>query len=248
MVPVTLDLRGRAVRSITAGIGRATFRSREIPAAGPDREIVGERIEAAGQMLDVTAVSVGNPHCIVFVPDPAAVDVARLGPALEHHPMFPNRTNVQFVRVDSRTPRHDPDLGAGRGGDNGVRQQFERGRRGVHPARIHRTARDGGEPRGHAHRGGGRGRRLALDRSGGRGLPGHAEPGSAGPAAGRRAMKKVLYVVLDGLGDRPVPELGGRTPLEAAAVPFLGALTLDGQTGARADGGQGDRAGVATSP
>ena len=44
-------------------------------------------------------------------------------------------------------------------------------------------------------------------------------------------MKKVLYVVLDGLGDRPVPQLGGRTPLEAAAVPFLGALTLDGQTG-----------------
>ena len=44
-------------------------------------------------------------------------------------------------------------------------------------------------------------------------------------------MKKVLYVVLDGLGDLPVPQLGGRTPLEAAAVPFLGALTLDGRTG-----------------
>ena len=44
-------------------------------------------------------------------------------------------------------------------------------------------------------------------------------------------MKKVLYVVLDGLGDRPVPQLGGRTPLEAAAAPFLGALTLDGETG-----------------
>jgi len=101
VVPVTLDVRGRKVRSITAGIGRATFRSREIPATGPDREIVGERVEAAGDTLDVTAVSVGNPHCIVFVPDPAAVDLARLGPALEHHPMFPNRTNVQFVRVDS---------------------------------------------------------------------------------------------------------------------------------------------------
>jgi diaminopimelate epimerase len=101
VVPVTLNVRGRTVRTITAGIGRATFRSREIPATGRDREIVGERIEAAGQTLHVTAVSVGNPHCIVFVPDPAAVDLARLGPALEHHPMFPNRTNVQFVRVDS---------------------------------------------------------------------------------------------------------------------------------------------------
>ena len=72
VVPVTLDVRGAQVRSITAGIGRATFRSREIPATGPDREIVGERIEAAGETLDVTAVSVGNPHCIVFVADPAA--------------------------------------------------------------------------------------------------------------------------------------------------------------------------------
>lgn len=44
-------------------------------------------------------------------------------------------------------------------------------------------------------------------------------------------MARILYVILDGLGDRPVPSLGGRTPLEAAAVPFLGALTLDGRTG-----------------
>jgi diaminopimelate epimerase len=101
IVGVTLDVRGRAVRSITAEMGRATFRSGEIPAAGPDREIVDEPIEAAGERLRITAVSVGNPHCVVFVDDPAAVDLARLGPALEHHPMFPNRTNVQFVRVDS---------------------------------------------------------------------------------------------------------------------------------------------------
>jgi len=44
-------------------------------------------------------------------------------------------------------------------------------------------------------------------------------------------MTRVVYVVLDGLGDRPVPALGGRTPLEAAAVPFLGALALEGRTG-----------------
>jgi len=101
VVGVTLDVRGRAVRSITAEMGRATFRSREIPVAGPNREVVDEPVEAAGERLRITAVSVGNPHCIVFVDDPATVDLARLGPALEHHPLFPNRTNVQFVRVDS---------------------------------------------------------------------------------------------------------------------------------------------------
>jgi len=44
-------------------------------------------------------------------------------------------------------------------------------------------------------------------------------------------MVPILYVILDGLGDRPVPALGNRTPLEAAAVPFLGAMTLQGRTG-----------------
>ncbi|HET7263729.1 MAG TPA: diaminopimelate epimerase [bacterium] len=101
IVGVALHVRARAVRSITAEMGRATFRSREIPVAGPDREVVGETIEAAGERLEFSAVSVGNPHCVVFVDDPAAVDLARLGPALEHHPMFPNRINVQFVRVDA---------------------------------------------------------------------------------------------------------------------------------------------------
>ncbi|HYM70649.1 MAG TPA: diaminopimelate epimerase [bacterium] len=101
VVPVSLDVRRGRVRSITAGMGRATFRSGEIPATGPDREILGERISVDGETLEVTAVSIGNPHCVVFVDDPGSVDLARLGAALEHHPMFPNRTNVQFVRIDS---------------------------------------------------------------------------------------------------------------------------------------------------
>lgn len=99
---VALDVRGRAIDSITVDIGRATFQSREIPVTGRDREVVGETIDAAGAQFRITAVSVGNPHCVVFVDDPAAIDIARLGPALERHPMFPNRINVQFVRVDSR--------------------------------------------------------------------------------------------------------------------------------------------------
>ncbi len=101
VVPVALDVRRGRVAAITAGIGRATFRSREVPATGPDREILGERVTVDGEAVEVTAVSVGNPHCVVFVDDPGSVDLARLGPALEHHRMFPQRTNVQFVRVDS---------------------------------------------------------------------------------------------------------------------------------------------------
>lgn len=101
IVPVVLHLKNRRVRSITAAMGQATFRSRKIPMTGPDREVVGEEVTVLGRPLRITAVSVGNPHCVVFVNDPAAVDLGRLGSALERHPLFPQRTNVQFVRVDS---------------------------------------------------------------------------------------------------------------------------------------------------
>jgi diaminopimelate epimerase len=101
LVPITLQLRGRRVRMITAGMGRATFRGREIPVTGRDREVVDEEISVDRQTLRITAVSVGNPHCVVFVDDFASIDLPQLGSSLEHHPMFPHRTNVQFVRVDS---------------------------------------------------------------------------------------------------------------------------------------------------
>lgn len=101
IVPVTLQLRGRRIRLITAEMGRATFRSREIPVAGPDRDVVDEEISVDSQEFRFTGVSVGNPHCVVFVDDLDSVDLARVGPSLERHPMFPHRTNVQFVRVDS---------------------------------------------------------------------------------------------------------------------------------------------------
>jgi diaminopimelate epimerase len=101
VVSATLAVGGGRVRSITAEMGRATFRSVEIPVAGSDREVVGERIAVDGRDLEITAVSVGNPHCVVFVDDPSAVDLPRLGPALETHPLFPHRTNVQFARVES---------------------------------------------------------------------------------------------------------------------------------------------------
>ncbi len=59
-------------------------------------------LELPGERLAVTAVSMGNPHCIVFVDDPEAAPVECLGPAIENHPAFPQRTNVEFVAVRSR--------------------------------------------------------------------------------------------------------------------------------------------------
>ncbi|MCS7235959.1 MAG: diaminopimelate epimerase [Armatimonadota bacterium] len=89
---------GRAVR-VTVDMGEATFTSTRIPVLGPPREVVDEPLEVEGTALRITAVNVGNPHCVVFTDQLAAVDLARLGPALERHPLFPQRTNVQFAQV-----------------------------------------------------------------------------------------------------------------------------------------------------
>jgi diaminopimelate epimerase len=83
-------------------MGTARFDSVSIPVAGPPREVVDEEIEVAGERLRFTAVTVGNPHCVVHVDDLAPELALWLGPELETHELFPNRTNVQFVRVLDR--------------------------------------------------------------------------------------------------------------------------------------------------
>jgi diaminopimelate epimerase len=62
-----------------------------------------DAIEVDGRRIEVTSVSMGNPHCVVIVPDLADVDVHALGPKIEKHPAFPKGTNVQFAQVVSRS-------------------------------------------------------------------------------------------------------------------------------------------------
>jgi diaminopimelate epimerase len=99
---VQLHLAVGRIEQMTLDVGKATFQSREIPMAGAPREVVDEDLDAGGTRLKITAVSVGNPHCVVFVPDLARVDFHRLGPLLENHAAFPQRTNVQFAQVTAR--------------------------------------------------------------------------------------------------------------------------------------------------
>jgi diaminopimelate epimerase len=86
---------------IEVEMGRVTFWSQQIPVTGPNREVINETLQVGDRALRVTCLSIGNPHCVVF--DGATqVDAKRLGPQIEVHPSFPNRTNVQFVEVVSR--------------------------------------------------------------------------------------------------------------------------------------------------
>jgi diaminopimelate epimerase len=101
-VRARLHLEAGRVGAITMDMGRATFVSSEIPVAGPRREVVREPLEVDGGRLTVTAVSVGNPHCVIFTDALDENEVRRLGPVIEHHRSFPNRINVQFAKVLSR--------------------------------------------------------------------------------------------------------------------------------------------------
>lgn len=93
---------GEGARLISVEMGRVSFRSTAIPVAGPDREVVGERIVAGGREFTFTAASVGNPHCVIPLPEVTAALAREFGPHLETHPLFPRRTNVQFLRVIDR--------------------------------------------------------------------------------------------------------------------------------------------------
>jgi diaminopimelate epimerase len=102
--PVIVRRIGAASFRIETELGAPLLRSDQIPCAlDPPREpVVDHPLDVGGERVLVTAVSMGNPHCSVFT-DAVADDalVGRLGPALERHPFFPKRTNVEFVSVTS---------------------------------------------------------------------------------------------------------------------------------------------------
>jgi diaminopimelate epimerase len=91
------------VRVVTVEMGRCAFLASEIPMRGPSSEAVRVPLAVDGEQLVVTAVSVGNPHCVIFTDHLDEPLVRRLGPLVEHHPAFPQRANVQWARVVSRS-------------------------------------------------------------------------------------------------------------------------------------------------
>ncbi|MCO6429539.1 MAG: diaminopimelate epimerase [Deltaproteobacteria bacterium] len=86
--------------SVMVDMGPPAFEPEAIPVRS-DQPVVNEKISLAGQDFTVSCVSMGNPHCVIFVPDVEKVDLLALGPKIENDPFFPKRTNVEFVQVRS---------------------------------------------------------------------------------------------------------------------------------------------------
>jgi len=100
---VTIDLhvdRHGDANAVTVEMGQATFEPRALPCTLEVEELLRQPIQAAGRSLQFTGVSVGNPHCVIFKEAGQSwsrEDLLSLGPALEHHAIFPKRTNVQLA-------------------------------------------------------------------------------------------------------------------------------------------------------
>jgi len=84
---------------VSVEMGRVTFASRKIPVQGPDREVLNENITVNGQEFTFCAASIGNPHCVILSDQISAEQAQRFGPKIEVDTRFPNRTNVQFMKV-----------------------------------------------------------------------------------------------------------------------------------------------------
>ena len=89
-------------REVEVDMGHAEFASARIPVQVATPEALDLPVELEGQAFRLNAVSMGNPHCVVFVEHTSAELAKTFGPLLERHPLFPNRSNVQFVEVLGR--------------------------------------------------------------------------------------------------------------------------------------------------
>ena len=89
--------------NVSVEMGKVSFQSDKIPVAGKIREVLNETIDIDGQQLKFCAATIGNPHCVVLNGEITQDEVRRIGPLIETHPNFPNRINVQFLKVLDRS-------------------------------------------------------------------------------------------------------------------------------------------------
>lgn len=96
------EYHGKA-KTIKVDMGKAIFKSSDIPVTWNQETCFGETLEINGKPFLMHCVSVGNPHCVITKDTLSEAEIKEFGPLIENHPMFPNRINVQFVKVINRS-------------------------------------------------------------------------------------------------------------------------------------------------
>ncbi len=88
--------------SVTVEMGKVSFHSEQIPVNGKPREVINETITIDGQEFIFCAATIGNPHCVLLCDEISAEEARKWGPGIENHPLFPKKTNVQFMKILDR--------------------------------------------------------------------------------------------------------------------------------------------------
>lgn len=97
-----VDVHNRVER-VTVDMGEPMLDTQRIPVDLPRQQVIDEQVFIADEVYDITCVSMGNPHTVIFAADIDKMDLARRGAAIEYSELFPQRTNVEFVEVIDRT-------------------------------------------------------------------------------------------------------------------------------------------------
>lgn len=97
-----LHLKNGKVETVTVNMGAPELLPAKIPVKSDKDVLVKEPIEVDGVTYEMTCVSMGNPHCVVFVEDTAAFPLEEIGPSFENHGMFPKRINTEFIQIIDR--------------------------------------------------------------------------------------------------------------------------------------------------
>ena len=79
-------------------MGRVSFNSQIIPVTGKPREVLNETLQIKKKYFTFSAATIGNPHCVIFSENPTPEEAKLYGQDIENNPLFPNRTNVQFLK------------------------------------------------------------------------------------------------------------------------------------------------------
>jgi diaminopimelate epimerase len=97
-----IELSIRPDRQVQVNMGKPILQPAQVPFSGSNIQSTSYPIDVDGQTYDIGVVSMGNPHSVMRVDDIATADVATLGPAIESHPLFPQRVNAGFMQILSR--------------------------------------------------------------------------------------------------------------------------------------------------
>ena len=100
---LSLHVEGGKVASVMVDMGEPRLDADAIPVQASHSPVVAEPIEVAGRRFEMTCVSMGNPHAVVFVDDTSSVPIEQIGREFEFHPAFPKRVNAEFIQVLSRS-------------------------------------------------------------------------------------------------------------------------------------------------